>query len=102
MWPATAVRKLNCVSQHRSLSAEWLEVVGNVVGEVSQECGPEQQADVDGRRDAHFGAGGPGRLQRRLDDTQVGALSAAEVGVPLILLEIGEDRVLWVGHIAIS
>ena len=75
MWPATALRKLNCVSQHRSFSSEWthssssscvrlgdlavgrlvarvgLEVVGDVVGEVGEQRRAEQDAHVD--RDGH-------------------------------------------------
>ena len=82
MWPATALRKLNWVSQQRSLSSEWiqssssswvrlgdlavgrlvagvgLEVVGHVVGEVGEQRRAEQDAHVDRGRHADLGAGG--------------------------------------------
>ena len=82
MWPATALRKLNCASQHRSFSSEWiqtsssscvalatlpsgdsypgygLEVVRDVVGQVGEQGRPEEDAHVDRRRDPDLRAGG--------------------------------------------
>src|SRR6478609_9400126 len=78
MWPSTALRNFHWVSQQR--------------------CS-EEDAHVD--RDGHAGlrAGCTGVGDGLFDHPEVGAVGAAEVRVPLVLLEVREDRVLGVCHL---
>ena len=83
----------------RLVARVGLEVVRDVVGEVGEERRAEQDAHVDRDGHAGLGAGGAGVRDGLLDHPEVGAVGAAEVRVPLVLLEVGEDRVLGVGHV---
>ena len=123
MWPATALRKLNWVSQQqvlvvgvdpeqqlllgglgdlavgRLVARVGLEVVGDVVGEVGEQRRAEQDAHVDRGRHADVERRRRGRRASAcLMTPEVGALGAAEVRVPLVLGEVREDGVLRVRH----
>jgi hypothetical protein len=84
----------------RLVARVGLEVLGDIVGHVRQQRRPEEQAHVRRLRHAGLGSERPHRAHRLLDHAEVRTLGAAHVRVPLVLREVGEDRVLRVGHLA--
>src|SRR5581483_12014266 len=93
---------LGLLAVGRLVAGVGLEVFGHVVCELRQQRRAEQEAHVERAGDADFVACDTGLLEGLFDDPQVGTLGAAEVRVPLILLEVSEDRVLRVGHLGES
>ena len=90
--------RLGDLAVGRLVAGVGLEVVRDVVGEVGEQGRPEEDAHVHGGRHANLGTGGAEVAQGLFDHPEVGALGAAEVRVPLVLGEVGQDRVLRVRH----